>query len=487
MHSVLIVDDEKVIRDGCSRLLTREGFRVLTAVDGREALDLLKMEIVDVILCDLVMPVMGAFEVLEHVKANYPDLPLIVITGHGTVSNAVEAIKKGALDFITKPFRADHLVLMTRRAIERRDLEFRARELQEAEARNLYDLAMEKSRIRAIVNCMADGVLVTNRDLEVVLHNPALMRLLELSTSLEYPFSLTDCRMDDEVVGSIRAISCPGAEKNALITRQIRRGEKCILAVSAPVPGPGDEPVGAVTVLQDVTAMKRLDEMKTNFVHMVSHELRSPLASIKQLLTVVLEGMAGELTDRQKDLLGRSDRKIQDLLNLINDLLDVAKIENGGAVRPRAPLNLAGVLEHTVALIMPRAEGHNVVLKLDVPPDLPLIMGDSQGMEELFTNLLSNAINYSPDGGEVRISAVITGEYLQVSVSDNGIGIDPEEISKIFDRFYRIKHPRTREVRGTGLGLSIVKATIEAHRGQIRVESQPGVGTTFHVLLPLIR
>ena len=123
MQTVLVVDDERVIRDGCSRLLAPEGYRVLTTENGREALDLLPAESPDLILCDLVMPVMGAFEVLEEVKTNYPELPLIIITGHGTVANAVEAMQKGAFDFITKPFRADHLTLIVKRALERRALE----------------------------------------------------------------------------------------------------------------------------------------------------------------------------------------------------------------------------------------------------------------------------------------------------------------------------------------------------------------------------
>ena len=116
MHTILVVDDEKVIRDGCSRLLSREGYTVLTAVNGQEALEMLATEPVDLILCDLVMPVMGAFEVLEEVKIKHPELPLIIITGHGTVSNAVEAMKNGAYDFITKPFRADHMALVIKRA-----------------------------------------------------------------------------------------------------------------------------------------------------------------------------------------------------------------------------------------------------------------------------------------------------------------------------------------------------------------------------------
>ena len=486
MQTVLVVDDEKVIRDGCTRLLNLEGYRVLAAVNGREALDLLATEAMDLVLCDLVMPVMGAFEVLEEVKTDYPELPLIVITGHGTVANAVEAMKKGAYDFITKPFRADHLVLIVKRALEKQTLERRARELQEAQAQNLYDLAMEKSRIRTIINCMADGVLVTNRDLEMVLHNPALMRLLGISTALVEPTALTDFLVDEDLEKGLKSILETRGEEAVLIARELRKGNRYLHTLSAPVPGWDGQVLGTVTVFQDITTFKQLDEMKSDFVHMVSHELRSPLASIKQLLTVVLDGLAGELMAKQKDLLSRSQLKIQGLLELINDLLDVAKMESGHSFQQQAPLRLGEVLEQTIALVRPRAESQNVALRLELPPELPLIQADPRSMEELFTNLVSNAVNYSPEGGEVTVAAVSHGDYLAVMVSDNGIGIEPDEIPKIFDKFYRVKHPKTRQVIGTGLGLAIVKGIVESHRGSIEVESQPGAGTTFRVLLPTI-
>ena len=486
MPTVLVVDDEKVIRDGCSRLLGLEGYKVLTAANGREALDLLTTEPTDVVLCDLVMPVMGAFEVLEALKASNPDLPLIVITGHGTVANAVEAMKKGAYDFITKPFRADHLALIVGRALEKQALQRRAQELQEAQARNLYDLAMEKSRIRTIINCMADGVLVTNRELEIVLHNPALMRLLGLSTSLAEPMALKDCIADDDLEKGLRGILEATGEDTVLISQELTKGNKCIHVLSASVPGLKGQVVGTVSVFQDVTTFKQLDAMKSDFVQMVSHELRSPLASIKQLLAVVLDGLAGELAQQQRDLLSRSQLKIQGLLELINDLLDVAKIESGYGFQQQVPLHLEEVLEQTVALMKTRAENQNVTLLLELPPALPLIQADPRSMEELFTNLISNAVNYSPDGGRVTVSAVSHGDYLSVFVTDTGVGIEPEEIPKIFDKFYRVKHPKTRQVIGTGLGLAIVKGIVDSHRGSIEVESKPGAGTTFRVLLPTI-
>jgi len=485
MYTVLVVDDEKVIRDGCSRLLSREGYHILTAENGLEALNLLTKEQVDVILCDLVMPVLGAFEVLEEVKAIHPDLPLIIITGHGTVANAVEAMKKGAYDFITKPFRADHLALVLNRALEKQALERRARELQEAQARNLYDLAMEKSRTRSIINCMADGVMVTNRELEIVLHNPALTRLLELPGSLKEPAVLRDYLADEDLLQGLESILNTSGDEAGLISRELHRGSKHLHALSAPFPGMNGQIIGTVTVFQDITTFKQLDEMKSTFIQMVSHELRSPLASIKQLLTVVLDGLAGELAEKQRDLLGRSRLKIQSLLDLINDLLDVAKIESGHAFQQQVPLQLREVLEQTVALMRPRAESQNVVLKLELTQELPLILADARSMEELFSNLISNAIQYSPDGGEVTVAAVSRGDYLELLVRDNGVGIEPEELPKIFDKFYRVKHPKTRQVIGTGLGLAIVKGIVESHRGSIEVESQPGVGTTFRVLLPV--
>jgi signal transduction histidine kinase len=487
MQTVLIVDDERVIREGCRRLLEPEGFKILTAENGRDALDLLPVENPDLILCDLVMPVMGAFEVLEEVKVHYPDLPMIIITGHGTVANAVEAMQKGAFDFVTKPFRADHLTLLVKRALERRELECRAKELQEEQARNLYDLSVEKSRTRTIVDCMADGVMVTNRDLEIVLYNPALVRLFEFRAPPAGPPALQDCIADESLLNALRSIldsDCDGG--GGQIAGEFSRGDRHIHSLSAPVPGLDGLVIGTVTVFQDVTVFKQLDEMKDNFVQMVTHELRSPLASIMQLLTVVLEGLAGGLTVRQSDLLNRSQLKIRSLLDLINDLLDVSKIESMRRSLRHAPINLGEVIEHTAALMKSGAERQNISLRLEIAEGLPLIPADPQSMEELVSNLLSNAINYSPNGGEIVVSAALKGDFLEVCVSDAGVGIAPEEIPKIFDKFYRVKDPRTRHVRGTGLGLAIVKAIVDSHGGSVEVDSKPGSGTAFRVLLPAL-
>jgi two-component system, OmpR family, phosphate regulon sensor histidine kinase PhoR len=484
MHTVLVVDDERVIRDGCTRFLGAEGYRVLTAANGQEAIDLLAIESVNVILCDLKMPVMGAIEVLEVVRVSFPGLPLIIITGHGTVANAVECMKLGAYDFITKPFRADHLSLVVARALEKQALEEKTRELQEAQARNLYDLATEQSRILTIVNCMADGVLVTNRDLEAVLCNPALTRLLEIPDNARQPLSLPHILAEGGLVEALKALLERAEGESEVVSRELTHGKAHLRATSAAIHGPDRQVLGTVTVFHDITRFKELDEMKSSFVHMVSHELRSPLAAIKQQQGVILEGLAGELTEKQRELLGRSQQKIGNLLGLINDLLDVAKIEAGHGAQQQVPLNLGDVLGETVTFLNGRAENQGVELVLEISAELPLVQADPRSMEEVFTNLISNAINYSPDGGTVTVSARPNGRHVEVRVSDTGIGIDPEELPKIFDKFYRVKSPKTRQVIGTGLGLAIVKGLLDSHRGSVDVESAPGVGTSFIVLLP---
>jgi len=161
-------------------------------------------------------------------------------------------------------------------------------------------------------------------------------------------------------------------------------------------------------------------------------------------------------------------------------------MEDGRGHLEQVPLSLAEVLTEVVELLRAKAEAQRVTLNLEMPAVLPLIRADRRSLEEIFTNLVNNAINYSPDGGQVTISGVSHGDYLEVRVQDTGIGIEAEEIAKIFDKFYRVKHPRTRQVIGTGLGLSLVKGLVEAHRGTVEVESEVGRGTVFRVLLPTI-
>jgi len=486
-NTILVVDDEEVLRQGCKLVLTGEGFRVITAVNGREALERLATESVQVILCDLKMPVMGALEVLEEAGVRYPEIPVVIMTGLGTVADAVECMKKGAYDFVTKPFSIDHLALVVRRALEKHKLQEQTRLLQEEQARNLYNLALEQSRMHAVVNCMADGVLVTNKEAEVVLYNTCLLQLLGLSTPPPQPGPLDAYIAAASFREAIQDLLAePPDNPRKAISQELNQGRVQLRALSAPFLGPDQQVLGTVTVFHDVTSFKELDEMKNDFVRMVSHELRAPLAAIKQQHSVILDGLAGEISPKQAELLNRAQVKIQGLLDLINDLLDLARMEAGRGQLEQVPLQLREVLQEVVELLRARAEEQHVRLQLELPAEMDQILADRRSMEEVFTNLVNNAVNYSPDGGQVTISAVSRGDYLEVAVQDTGIGIEPEDLSRIFDKFYRVKHPKTRQVIGTGLGLSLVRCLVEAHRGSVEVESEVGRGTLFRVLLPTI-
>jgi signal transduction histidine kinase len=482
---ILVVDDEKIIREGCNRVLTGKGYDVITAENGQAALDILANEPLDIILLDLKMPVMGGEELLEITGEKYSDIPVIIITGHGTVDTAVECMKKGAYDFITKPFQIDQFLLTIKRTAEKRKLEQKAKQFEAENVRNLYDLNLEKSRLKTIINCMGNGVMVANLNLEVVLHNPVLMQLMEISEKIENPVPISSIINNESLIDTLKKIQEGEASENESISQEINTGAHVLRAISAPALGPDRNIVGTVTVLEDITAFKQLDQMKTDFVKMVAHELRSPLAAIKQQNHVLLEGLCGKLEEKQHELVSRGSSKIDGLLELINDLLDVAKIEAGKHAQRRVPTDIGQIIEETVTLIESSAKEKGIALSFSLK-DLKPVQADPKNIEEIFSNLMTNAINYSPEGGQVTVTAQGQGEYLEIKVKDTGVGIPPEELPKIFDKFYRVKNPKTRQVIGTGLGLAIVKAIVDAHYGTIDVESKVDKGTTFRILLPVI-
>ncbi len=482
---VLVVDDEKVVREGCRRVLGGKGYEVITAENGEQAMVTLGAEPVDIILLDLKMPVMSGEEVLEKAYTYYPEIPVIIITGHGTIDTAVECMKKGAYDFITKPFQIDQFLLTINRAAEKRRLEQKAKQFEDENLKNLYDLYLEKSRLKTIINCMANGVMVNNRNMEIVLHNPALMKLLEIPEKKENPIPISQIIHDNHLIATLEGIRSGGTSGLESVSQEIKTDKRFLRAVSLPAFGPDKTIVGTVTLLEDITAFKQLDEMKSHFVNMVAHELRSPLVSIRQQNSVLLEGLAGPLQEKQEDMLKRGMQKIDQLLELINDLLDIAKIEEGKHIQHQVPTDIEKIIADIVHLMESRARDQGIELTTSCQGLRP-VQADPARIEEVFTNLITNAINYSPDGGRVSITAKGLSEYIEIRITDTGVGIDKEELPKIFDKFYRIKHAKTRQVMGTGLGLAIVKGIIDAHRGTIDVESIPGKGTTFRMLLPII-
>ncbi|MGB9700164.1 MAG: response regulator [Thermodesulfobacteriota bacterium] len=481
MAHILVVDDEKIIRDGCEKVLTKEGWEVKTAGSGAEGLQILLEWPCDLLLLDLKMPGLSGLEVLQQVKELYPRMLVVVITGYDTVESAVEAMKAGAYDFISKPFLPDQLRIVVRRALEKKALEWEAEQLRREREKGLREIAEEKSKIKTIIQCMADGVLVTDHEGNIVLDNPAFRRLLKVEQA--FPKGVADfLHMAGwrELGERIRQV-----QEGNPVSLEIGHGEVTLMAHIAPVRSEEGEILGTVTVLRDITMLKNIEQMKSDFVALVAHELRAPLASIEQQLAVILAGILGEINQKQQEMLGRAKERTHALLNLIRDLLDLSKIEAGFVVQHKEPVYIEEILTKVVEILKPQAEAKNISIELTLPPSLPQLLVDRRNIEEVFLNLVSNGIKYTNEGGRVWLSGGIQGSYLLIEVGDNGMGIPAEDLPHIFDKFYRVKNVQTRKITGTGLGLPIVKRIVEAHLGTVEVQSQLGEGSIFRVLLPV--
>jgi len=224
--------------------------------------------------------------------------------------------------------------------------------------------------------------------------------------------------------------------------------------------------------------------MKSDFVSLVSHEIRSPMNAVLMQIKVIMDGLAGDVTDKQREILTRASLKINSLVDMATDLLDLAKIESGLITLEKERVDVNELIQSQVKFHLEAARSKQIDLTFDPMADLPPVHANRRNMEEVLSNLITNAINYTPDGGKIHLTSTIENGYLCITVSDTGLGIPPEDLERIFSRFYRVKNEKTRFITGTGLGLPIVKSIVEAHQGSIDVESALDKGTTFRVYLP---
>lgn len=263
------------------------------------------------------------------------------------------------------------------------------------------------------------------------------------------------------------------------------------------------DPQGEPTYLQgyllDITAQKQaesdlreyadqlleIDRLKDEFIACISHELRTPLTSIRGYLELLMENMVGELNDEQRSFLEIVRRNSERLLRLVGDLLFVAQLEAGKLWLDRERVDLAALIQETVAALLPTATKREIAVRVEVEPDLPPLQADRARVGQILDNLLSNALKFTAPGGHVSLQASCEDDLMTVQVSDTGMGIPSDELERLFERFFRSSNATEQAIQGTGLGLSITKAIVEAHGGQIEVESTEGEGTVFTVVLPV--
>jgi PAS domain S-box-containing protein len=472
---ILVIDDEPRIRDACILVLSDKGFEVAAAPDGEQGLRMIKEKHFDIVLVDLMMPTISGFDVLSEVRSHHPDTVVIVITGYATLEHSIEAMKKGAFDFIPKPFTPDQL-----RAVVDKSLRYTSA---------LQDIADSKSRLRVMVNRLTDGVMTTDARKLIVQVNPAFLHMIGYHGEEVVGRHVQEIIREATLLEAIDQALLMSPDTFVEITKEIQlpddNEERFFSARCAPFRGRTNENLGTITVLHDITTLKKMDQMKSDFVSMVSHEIRSPMNSLLMQLKNISDGLAGTVTEKQREILRRASEKILNLNNLVTELLDLSRIESGLISHEKEQVDMGKLLAEQKTFHSPYGEEKEISIHLDCPAGLPSILANRQNMEEVFANLITNGIKYSPAGGSITISAANENEYLKIQVADTGYGISEEELDKIFARFYRVKDANTRQIQGTGLGLAIVKSIVESHHGKISVTSEVGRGTTFTVLLPL--
>ncbi len=488
-NKILVIDDEESLRHGAERILTRMGFNVFLASTGMEGLDLLEKESTGIVLLDLKMPGMDGMEVLKRISSMEKKILVIVITGYATIETAIEAMKFGAYDFIPKPYEPDQLRIVVNRARENLNLEQSAIHLELKQKETLNVLNTERSRTHTIIESLPNGVIVTNPEGNVILINPAARQFLAIKPPTEEDFNPIDNYIHDKELCTLTKDISRGKyiDYTDIPSREIETKEgKFLLARCRPVIGERQECLGCVINLMDISAMKTLDLLKSEFVLKVTHELRSPLSTIHEQLETVIKSEGGKSDGDDQYMLSRAKEKVYGLISTIGDLLDLSRIETGALTKSQKPVRVDKVLINITDFLNTRARAKNQTLTLKLPDEpLPILKTDIVTLESVFGNLISNAINYTQEGGRIDVVADKTGNNIRVQVIDNGFGIEAKHIDKIFERFYRIKNDKTRFLIGTGLGLPIVKSIVDSMNGFIEVKSEVNKGSTFTVMLPL--
>jgi two-component system, OmpR family, phosphate regulon sensor histidine kinase PhoR len=345
----------------------------------------------------------------------------------------------------------------------------------------------ENSRMRAIIDSLPHGVMVTDGAGRVVLINPIFIRQMDLPRDTAAGGPVEDYIADPDLGRLVLEISqgrFPDSGEIGPYEFPVS-DEKYLQARCRPLMDGDHGCPGAVVTLEDITAMKVLDRLKREFVAKVSHELRSPLSTIHELLATVLNDIVGQVPPTDEHLLSRAKEKTQGLIVLIGDLLDLSRIESGAVCEAPKPVIMEELLENIIDFLGTRAAAKHLALALDRPQDpLPAVQADPLALESIFGNLITNAINYTPENGRIDVRVAQVDADIRVQVIDNGFGIEARHLEKIFERFYRVKTEKTRYITGTGLGLPIVKGLVDSLGWRISVESVPDKGSAFTVWLP---
>ncbi|MBN1430213.1 MAG: response regulator [Anaerolineae bacterium] len=469
---ILVVDDSKEVRDFLAgTVLVTEGYIVDVAANGKDGLRAAIEAVPDLIITDQAMPEMTGIELVEHLQKSGLNIPTILMTAEGSEEISVRALRAGVADYFIKPFDPEKLLESVHSILSGgsdQDDEFCPADL----LRGLSNL--NAVQLVTILHHIQEPVLVIDPNGKVTLCNLAARELMNKAEPGEAVVgrALLDITNNRSLLDIFQYV-----EGKLVPTQEIRLDDGRVLDAHINE----IENIGRVIVMQDITHLQNQVRLRNDLVTTISHDLRSPLTSI--LGCIELMGKLGELNTKQKLLADQVRDSVRRITGLISELLEHHQLETG-IEQPREPVLLWQLVRGAAETLAGKADMKKQHLLLDLLEDDLRVMGTPSRLQHVFSNLIDNAIKYTPEGGEISIRIRNEGNEAVCTVSDTGIGIPPEDQPHIFDRFYRTSHA-TSDYEGTGLGLSIVKTIVEQHDGRISVDSRPDQGTTFTVVLPI--
>ncbi len=517
---ILVVDDSRLIREFVVETLMRqEGFVVAEATDGAEGVEMALANPPDLILLDLEMPRLNGFQVVDALQEQGVDIPIILITSHGSEAIAVEFFRKGVKDYLSKPFTADALYA----AIERALTEVRLRRERDALTQHLK--AANQQLVRRVqemdilyrVGKSVTSLLAMDQLLERIMdaifytvgaEEASLMLLDEESGTLQPAIHRqrvaghlqeTGQRTAEELAADVAGSGAP-AVTGAMLSVPLKLGERTIgvLGVGNRVSGQpfskheqqllmalADYAAIAIENARLYEKVRQANQAKSEFVSLVAHELRTPMTSIRGYADMLLRGMVDSLTKQQAEFVHKIRSNVVRMQVLVSDLQDISRIETGHLRLDMRTVSLDQAVQDALETTQEQIKARHQKLTVSLPEDLPPVRADAARLTQVLINLLSNAYKYTPEGGRIRLRAWREGSFVHCAVSDTGIGISPEDQARLFTKFFRSENPTAREKPGTGLGLCIVKNLVELQGGQISVQSELGRGTTFAFTIPL--
>jgi len=338
------------------------------------------------------------------------------------------------------------------------------------------EISGDRARLASILDNMADGVIVTDIDRRITLCNKAAENLFSIKNAAGKP-SLMEVVRDHEINELVKSSLETGEMGD--IRYESGTSQRYIRAIAIAVNS--RKPEGVLILFQDLTDVRNLQTTRRELIGNISHEFRTPLAGIKAMVETLRDGAVND-KEAARDFLSRIDEEIDRLTQLVAELTELSRIETGKVELKLEPINLNDIIVEVINQLTPQAERQQLSIKTELAPDLPAVRADTDRIKQVITNLVHNAVKFTPSGGNISISSNYDDRYVAVDVTDEGIGISRSDLPHIFERFY--KSDRARAGGGTGMGLAIAKHVVEAHGGNIRAESREGKGSTLSFNIP---